>query len=160
MIEIKEYSSENSDDIIDIILNIQINEFGISINRESQPDLQSIKEFYQAGNGNFWIAEDNSEVVGTAALKDIGDNYAALRKMFVKKEYRGKGQNISRLLLESVFSWGREKKIEKIFLGTTDKFTAAQRFYEKNGFKEIIPGELPENFPVMKVDSKFYVYEF
>jgi N-acetylglutamate synthase-like GNAT family acetyltransferase len=160
MIEIKEYSSENSDDILDMILNIQVNEFEISINRESQPDLLSIKEFYQTGNGNFWLAEDNSAVVGTAALKDIGDHYAALRKMFVKKEYRGEGQNISRLLLETVFRWGREKKIEKFFLGTTDKFTAAQRFYEKNGFIEIRPGELPENFPVMKVDSKFYVYEF
>ena len=160
MLEIKEYSNENTDEIFDMILDIQINEFDISIDRESQPDLQSIKDFYQTGNGNFWIAEDRSEIVGTVALKDIGDNYTALRKMFVKKEYRGKGKNISRLLLESVFHWGREKKIEKIFLGTTDKFLAAHRFYEKNGFVEIKQNQLPESFPVMKVDTKFYVYEF
>ncbi|HPS87895.1 MAG TPA: GNAT family N-acetyltransferase [Spirochaetota bacterium] len=160
MIEIKEYSGENTDEIFDMILDIQVNEFNISISRENQPDLQSISEFYQNGNGNFWLAEDSSVIVGTVALKDIGGNYAALRKMFVRKEYRGKEKNISMLLLESVFRWGREKKIRKIFLGTTDKFLAAHRFYGKNGFIEINSSELPENFPLMKVDSKFYVYEF
>ncbi len=160
MIEIKEYSDENVEKIIDMILDIQVSEFNISIDRESQPDLLSIKDFYQTGNGNFWLAGDNSDIIGTVALKDIGDNYTALRKMFVKKEYRGSGKNISRLLLESVFHWGREKNIEKIFLGTTDSFTAAHRFYEKNGFLEIHRGELPESFPLMKVDTKFYVYEF
>jgi N-acetylglutamate synthase-like GNAT family acetyltransferase len=159
MIEIKEYSNENIDEIINMILDIQVHEFNISISRESQPDLESIREFYQSGYGNFWIAENDSEIVGTIALKDIGDNYAALRKMFVKKEYRGKGKNISRLLLEKVLYWGRENKIRKIYLGTTDKFIAAHRFYEKNGFLEVNICDLPESFPLMKVDTKFYVYE-
>lgn len=160
MIEIKEYSNESIDAIINMILDIQTEEFKIQIDGKSQPDLYSIKDFYQTDNGNFWVAEDNSEIIGTVALKDIGDNYGALRKMFVKKEYRGKGKNISRLLLESVFHWGRVKGFEKIFLGTTDRFIAAHRFYEKNGFIEITDSELPEKFPLMKVDSKFYVYEF
>ena len=159
MIEIKEYSNENYDKIMDMILDIQVNEFHLSIDRKSQSDLYSIRDFYQTGCGNFWLAEDNAEIIGTAALKDIGDNQAALRKMFVKKDYRGKSKNVSRLLLESVLHWSREKKINKIFLGTTDKFTAAQRFYEKNGFIEIHHTELPEGFPLMKVDSIFYMYE-
>lgn len=33
---------------------------------------------------------------------------------------------------------------------------AAHRFYEKNGFRELARSELPERFPVMAVDSKFY----
>lgn len=160
MITIKEFSNENTDDIFDMILEIQVNEFNITIDRSGQPDLGSIKDFYQTGKGNFWIAEADSIIIGTAALKDIGDNSAALRKMFVKREYRGSGMNISRLLLESVFKWGRERGIEKIFLGTTEKFKAAHRFYEKNGFSEIDYSELPESFPLMKVDTKFYVYQF
>lgn len=159
MIEIREYTGEKTDDIIDMILDIQVNEYNLPINRESQPDLLSIMDYYQEGNGNFWIAEHDSRVAGTVALKDIGDSFAALRKMFVKKDYRGRGWNISRLLLETVFHWGRERKIKKIFLGTTDKFIAAHRFYEKNGFIEIHRDELPDSFPVMKVDSRFYVYE-
>jgi predicted N-acetyltransferase YhbS len=41
-------------------------------------------------------------------------------------------------------------------LGTTAKFLAAHRFYEKNGFREIAQTELPASFPVMTVDTKFY----
>ncbi|MEE4944850.1 hypothetical protein V2K24_05085 [Pseudomonas alliivorans] len=41
--------------------------------------------------------------------------------------------------------------------GTTDKFLAAHRFYEKHGFSEVARGNLPESFPLMAVDSRFYV---
>ena len=43
-----------------------------------------------------------------------------------------------------------------VYLGTTEAFRAAHRFYEKNGFSEIEKGELPPAFPVMPVDSRFY----
>ena len=47
--------------------------------------------------------------------------------------------------------------ITEVFLGTTDKFLAAHRFYEKKGFRELPKADLPSTFPVMAVDSKFYV---
>ncbi|MEN2665922.1 GNAT family N-acetyltransferase [Listeria aquatica] len=43
-----------------------------------------------------------------------------------------------------------------IYLGTTDKFKAAHRFYEKNGYEEINKTDLPEDFHILAVDSKFY----
>ncbi|MDA2424244.1 GNAT family N-acetyltransferase, partial [Bacillus cereus] len=45
-----------------------------------------------------------------------------------------------------------------IYLGTTVKFLAAHRFYEKNGFESVSIDELPKNFPVLQVDKKFYRY--
>jgi N-acetylglutamate synthase-like GNAT family acetyltransferase len=50
-----------------------------------------------------------------------------------------------------------EKGVREIFLGTTSAFLAAHRFYEKNGFGEIAKTELPAAFPVMAIDSKFYL---
>ena len=38
-----------------------------------QPDLLQIPQFYQSGAGNFWVALDGEEVVGTVALLDIGN---------------------------------------------------------------------------------------
>jgi N-acetylglutamate synthase-like GNAT family acetyltransferase len=55
-----------------------------------------------------------------------------------------------------LIDWARYKEFTEIFLGTTEKFTRAQRFYEKNGFEEIEKQELPATFPVMEVDIKFY----
>jgi hypothetical protein len=40
---------------------------------------------------------------------------------------------------------------------TTAKFVAAHRFYEKSGFAAIPKTDLPAAFPVMSVDTKFYV---
>ena len=54
-------------------------------------------------------------------------------------------------------SVGRARRIEEIYLGTNEEFLAAHRFYEKHGFAEIPREHLPSKFPVMAVDSKFYV---
>ena len=61
-------------------------------------------------------------------------------------------------LLETALAWAGQKGIETVFLGTTDKFLAAHRFYEKQGFEKIIRADLPPTFPAMLVDSIFYRY--
>jgi len=47
--------------------------------------------------------------------------------------------------------------VRELFLGTTAQFVAAHRFYEKHGFREIARPDLPPTFPVMSVDTKFYM---
>jgi N-acetylglutamate synthase-like GNAT family acetyltransferase len=50
----------------------------------------------------------------------------------------------------------RKRGFREIFLGTTEKFRAAQRFYEKNGFELVTPEQLPAAFPRMIQDTKYY----
>ncbi len=155
-IVVREYEDTCKDEIIDLILEIQQKEFGIAVTKEDQPDLNAVGDFYRTGDGNFWVALCDGRVVGTIALKDIGHRQAALRKMFVKAGFRGGQYGTARLLLERLLEWARERGVTDIFLGTTDRFTAAHRFYEKNGFVRIPMDGLPENFPVMKIDTVFY----
>jgi len=157
-ITVKEYSSPYKEQVIAHILAIQRGEFNIAISREDQPDLDDIENFYQAGAGNFWLALVGGQIVGTVALIDIGNRQGALRKMFVSAAYRGAGHNTAGLLLNTLLSWAGEQGLREIYLGTTAKFIAAHRFYEKNAFAEIPKEDLPAAFPVMKVDSKFYKY--
>ncbi len=84
-------SAERNDiqNIANVIVPIQQQEFEIPISYEQQPDLLDIRTFYQSGNGGFWVAQAGNEIVGTIGLKDIGNNKAALRKMFVRADYRG-----------------------------------------------------------------------
>lgn len=49
--------------------------------------------------------------------------------------------------------------MREITLGTTAKFLAAHRFYEKNGFSEVDRAALPDRFAVMVVDTKFYAFD-
>ena len=142
--------------VVDTILPIQTLEYGIPITLANQPDLLDIPGFYRRGNGNFWVALADGEVVGTLALLDLGQGQGALRKMFVQAPFRGRAAGVSAALLDTLLRWAVSRNLRSLYLGTTEKFLAAHRFYEKHGFQEIQPAELPDTFPVMAVDNKFY----
>lgn len=156
MIRIRPFVTQDATAIADVILPIQRGEFDIPITLEAQPDLADIPGFYQRGHGNFWVAEADGTVVGTIGLHDIGAGQAALRKMFVAAPYRGKDHGVAQRLLQELLAWSASRHLKTVYLGTTDKFLAAHRFYEKNGFEVIERGLLPDTFPIMSVDTKFY----
>lgn len=156
MISVVPFSENHTYGVVDVILPIQQSEFGIAIALEDQPDLLDIPTFYQHGNGNFWVALHGSEVVGTVSLLDIGNRQGALRKMFVKAPFRGPTHGVARRLLAVLIVWCTTRTVRDVYLDTTATFLAAHRFYEKNGFCEIPQTALPDSFPVMTVDTKFY----
>jgi uncharacterized protein (DUF952 family)/GNAT superfamily N-acetyltransferase len=139
--------------ITDLILPIQQQEFNVPIAIEDQPDLQNIPSFYLKGNGNFWMAIKDGEVVGTIALVDIGNNQVALRKMFVHTQHRGKDKGVAQLLFDGLIDWCLQRNVKDVLLGTVDTMLAAHRFYTKNGFIQVSKEGLPSNFPIMRVDN-------
>jgi N-acetylglutamate synthase-like GNAT family acetyltransferase len=155
-ITIRPYQPGDEDQIIALIVTIQREEFGIQITAADQPDLLAIPEFYQSGDGGFWVVERAGEIVGTIALKDIGNHQAALRKMFVAAQVRGRDHGIAAKLLDQLVAHARSRGTEDIYLGTNPALLAAHRFYEKNGFNAVAEADLPTSFPLMKVDSIFY----
>ena len=157
-IKIEPYTDLYKQQVLDLIVPIQQEEFNIPITAADQPDLQQIPDFYQKENGNFWVAITDDCVVGTISLLDIGHQQGALRKMFVHKNYRGKEHGTAQLLLNTLLAWAQQKGYAEIYLGTTEKFLAAHRFYEKNNFAEVKIADLPAAFPRMAVDVKFYRY--
>jgi N-acetylglutamate synthase-like GNAT family acetyltransferase len=142
--------------VIDLILTIQQIEFNVPISIEGQPDLLDIEASYHQEGGSFWGAKTDNELVGTIALMNIGHNAGALRKMFVKKEFRGKDHNIAQKLLQTLIAYCNKKDITDIYLGTVDMLKAAHRFYEKNNFNSIEVPDLPSYFPRMMADNRFY----
>jgi N-acetylglutamate synthase-like GNAT family acetyltransferase len=139
-----------------LIVSIQRDEFGFDIDLARQPDLSDIPAFYQRDAGHFWVALTGDTVVGTIALKDIGEHRVALRKMFVAADYRGATWGVAAKLLQTAVDWAKQHAVGSIFLGTTEKFRAAHRFYEKHGFTLIDKASLPDNFLFMPVDTRFY----
>jgi GNAT superfamily N-acetyltransferase len=155
-VEVVPFREEHQHEVVALILEIQRSEFGMSITAAQQPDLMQIPGFYQVRNGNFWVALSGTHVVGTISLLDIGAGQAALRKMFVRRDFRGRARGTAQRLLDSLLGWCRDRAVREIYLGTTPHFLAAHRFYEKNGFREIATSDLPRAFPIMEVDTKFY----
>ncbi|WP_343615961.1 GNAT family N-acetyltransferase [Flavobacterium sp.] len=148
-------ANEYENEAANLIINIQQKEFNVPITLEDQPDLFNIQNFYYASGGGFWGAFIDDELVGTIALIKFEKHKAAIRKMFVKKEFRGKEFSIAHKLLETLIEYCRENQIDDLYLGTITKLEAALRFYEKNNFVRIEKQTLPKDFPVMAPDNVF-----
>ncbi|WP_426474295.1 GNAT family N-acetyltransferase [Chryseobacterium balustinum] len=155
MLEINLVNNTYSKEIIDLVLNIQQKEFNVPITIEDQPDLMQIDDFYFANGGSFWGAFINGELVGTIALIKFDEKKAAIRKMFVKKEFRGKEHGIAQKLLETLIAYCQKNGIDEVYLGTVSILQAALRFYERNHFEIIEKKSLPSKFPLMSADNVF-----
>ena len=153
---IESFSPKWTQDVADLIVPIQRVEFGIDITYQDQPDLQDITGFYQTGAGGFWLAIEADKVVGTIALKDMGEGLAAVRKLFVVRTHRGSDKGLAKALLETLISHAQASGLTNLYLGTTVDFKAAHRFYEKHGFNMMDSAKLPQSFPRMAVDTRFY----
>jgi len=179
-------SNAQSAQAVALILPIQREEFGVPITVLDQPDLLDIDEYYIRPGGGFWgafagqpgdnepsqVAEVHAapepnparepsqatdrELIGTIALINAGHGIGVIRKMFVKKEYRGKEPKAARQLIETLQAYARAKGLTDLYLGSVDAMKAAHRFYERNGFKRIAPRDLPSNFPRMALDTIFF----
>ncbi|BCM84003.1 GNAT family N-acetyltransferase [Methylobacterium indicum] len=155
-LRIRTFRPEDARDVIGIILPIQRDEFGFAITEDDQPDLHDIPGFYQVGHGAFLVAEVDGRLVGTLGLKDIGARQGALRKMFVEAGFRGREHGVAQALLHRLIEDARVQGLREIYLGTTEQFLAAHRFYEKNGFRAVAADTLPSAFPRMAIDTRFY----
>lgn len=81
--------------------------------------------------GPMWVAEVNSEIVGTVSgLPDGGRFY--VRSMAIKPSAQRSG--IGKKLVDALEMYARAEGFEKLYLYTTFVLPGAKRLYEKNGF--------------------------
>jgi N-acetylglutamate synthase-like GNAT family acetyltransferase len=149
------YAPADREKVVDLVLGIQRNEFGVPITLADQPDLADVAGHYQQRRGGFWVAKDEARVVGTIGLLD-GGGAVALRKMFVHEDHRGKDRGTAALLLAALLAHARGQGVDFVHLGTRPEMRAAHRFYEKHGFARVEAASLPPSFPRMTFDSIFY----
>ena len=129
-----------------------LDQFNLPISNGSKSNSQSLDKY--------WVAFNNTEIVGTVGILKIDNTSSLLKNMFVKKEYRGKDFTISHSLLKKACEWSEAEDLNQIYLGTMSQFKAAHKFYEKNGFKEIVRSKLPTSFIINPLDEIFYYKTF
>ena len=154
-VTIRPYQDGDTQGILDLIADLQRNEFDIN-SLTDQPDLANIDGFYGQGSSGFWVAVAADKIVGTIALLDITQNQAALRNRFVAPDYRGKDVGVSEKLLNHLFEQARSSGVQDIYLGTTADIKTDHKFYENHGFARYSKTDLPTRFPILTVDSWFY----
>jgi molybdopterin-guanine dinucleotide biosynthesis protein A/GNAT superfamily N-acetyltransferase len=111
-------------------------EFGFEADPALDPDLDDPGEYYAA----LWIAERDGEVVGSVALRDLGDGALELKRMYLRPEQRGRG--LGKRLLATAVVGARERGARRIRLDTSERMETAQALYEAYGFRRV-PGHSP-----------------
>lgn len=81
------------------------------------------------------IAYDNDIPVGSASFKKYDDENAEVKRVFVKKEYRGQG--ISNELMKILEQRAREKGFKYFILESGEPLISAMALYRKIGYKVI-----------------------
>lgn len=81
------------------------------------------------------VAYDDGIPVGSASFKKYDDECAEVKRVFVKKEYRGRG--ISKDLMKALEERAREKGFKYFILESGEPLVSAMALYRKIGYKVI-----------------------
>jgi len=109
-----------------------LREYGLTPDPEgTDADLMDLEEFYR--NGWFAVMEMDGLVVGSVGLLPAGDGVMELRKMYLQREWRGRGWG--KLLIENALSEARSRDARKVVLETAGVLVEAARLYRQFGFK-------------------------
>ena len=134
MYKIVEYMDQYNEKINEFVISIYVEEHGFEEHRELiKNDDNSV---YAKSGGNLWLAiDENGEIGGTIATYKLDDENIELKRLYVRKDYRGKG--LSKELYETALNYCKDNSFKKVFLGTYEKLETAIHFYLKRGFNEI-----------------------
>jgi len=99
-------------------------------------ELKQLLEVFSEGRRNgFWVVEDRNQIVGSFGIESRSVNETELRRMYLDEGYRGLG--IAQRMLDCAQTTARSLGFTKMIVSTAQIQRAADRFYRKNGFRQI-----------------------
>jgi len=90
------------------------------------------------------VAEESGQLAGCAALREIGESIAEMKRLYVRPAFQGRG--LGRLLTERIIAEARAMGHQLLRLDTLRVMESALALYRRLGFREIPPygGNPPE----------------
>jgi N-acetylglutamate synthase-like GNAT family acetyltransferase len=80
------------------------------------------------------LVELDGVITGMGALDKIGKKAGAIKRMYIRPSYQGKG--IGKALLQLLLQKAKEFGYNSVYLETASSFAAAQHLYRSFGFIE------------------------
>ena len=111
---------------------------------EDRRVLHAPEESFLKRGGYIAIAEENGQAIGTGALilpeTKAGEiRWGEMVKMATDPASQGKG--VGGAVLDHLIAFARTSGVEKIWLETNDRLTAATALYQRKGFRALGPDE-------------------
>ena len=134
-------SNEDSEKIKNLVFTI-LREYKLKTDPEKTDlDLQDIEMNYVKRGGLFDLLETNDKkIIGCVGLYPLNKERCELRKMYLDKEYRGRG--LGKKLLEHSLSSASRLGFSEVVLETASVLKEAIQLYESYGFNKFNTEEL------------------
>lgn len=102
-----------------------------------EQELEEIAVQYNKPSGVLLLLQNGSLNVGCVGLRKVEDGISEMKRMYIRKEFRGKGW--SKKLIGELLKHARSMKYTSIRLDTLPQMKEAISLYISVGFKEIKP---------------------
>jgi len=98
-------------------------------------DVLEVEASYNAVGGEFWVIEQQGQLVGTAAYYPVerGEKAVEIRKMYLLPAARGKG--LGKYLLQELEKAIANRGFQEIWIETASVLKEAVNLYESNGYQ-------------------------
>lgn len=103
----------------------------------TDPDLGRYSEVYSREGSAYWVAAgEDGRILGGVGIGPLegAEGVCELQKMYCLPEARGTGA--SHRLMDAALAFAKER-YSRCYLETLENMKAAQKFYEKHGFRRI-----------------------
>ena len=117
------------------IIRDTLMEYGLSWEPSgADRDVLAVETFYTAVGGEFWVIEQQGQVVGTGAYYPVerGHKAVEIRKMYLSPTARGKG--LGKFLLQRLEDAIANRGFHEIWIETASVLKEAVKLYESNGY--------------------------
>jgi putative acetyltransferase len=127
---IQRYDDSKKEEVHDIVLGVLL-EHGFEYDRLKDDDLNEIHAYYFESGGTFFVGIEDGKVIGTAGVRKLKGNLCEIRRIYLNKEFRGKGNGKKLFLAALDFA---ERNCSTVMLKTDSSLTKAIDMYLKYGF--------------------------
>ncbi|HWQ79500.1 MAG TPA: GNAT family N-acetyltransferase [Anaerovoracaceae bacterium] len=102
-----------------------------------EEELKTLPGLYALPKGRLYLARYMGELAGCAALKPAEDNNCEMKRLYVRREYRG--HKIGKILIEKIIDDAKDMKYNTMKLDTLASLKEAISLYRYKGFYETEP---------------------
>lgn len=135
MMTIRSYEPADSEAVWELH-NVALQATGAHLgNGAWDDDLKNIPQLYQQNQGCFLVGVLDGRIIAMGAVKRADVNRAEIKRMRVHPDFQRRGFGTE--LIKALETEARRLGYEVLHLDTTTLQTAAQKLYEKHGYRQV-----------------------
>ncbi|MBD0337405.1 MAG: GNAT family N-acetyltransferase [Cyanobacteria bacterium Co-bin13] len=132
---LRDWQPQDRDQAFELIAAV-LAEYGLTCEPAgSDRDAYAVEAHYLETGGEFWVVEQQGQIVGTAGYHPIerGEQAVEIRKMYLLPAVRGQG--LGRFLLNSLEQAIYQRGFKQIWIETASVLKEAVVLYETSGYQ-------------------------